>query len=245
MENDKPRFLVVIEGPNEGEVYPLPDVVCTLGRTADNTIVIDSTRISRHHTQIRFTEGATGKAAVIEDMGSTNGTWVNDRQITGPHPLKPGDFITLADYITFRYEVDEASSTEKLTPALRGSATQVMDESASYTPPPPPYEEPYRPYSEIPTMPPQQPFIQLESAPQTVTASQPPSAPRQAWAAPPAAAPGMPPARPPAKRSKWIYVVVAILLVLICICLGIAIYLWFAPVTFWESIFELFNVPFP
>ena len=45
---------------------------------------------------------------------------------------------------------------------------------------------------------------------------------------------------PPVKLSKWVYIVVAILFVaLICILLGI--YLWFAPVTLWESIFELFS----
>ena len=40
-------------------------------------------------------------------------------------------------------------------------------------------------------------------------------------------------------------VLLVIILILIFICLGVAIYLWFAPVTFWESVFELFNIPFP
>jgi predicted component of type VI protein secretion system len=240
MEITTQRFLVVIEGPNEGQSYPLQDMVCTIGRTADNTIVIDSTRISRHHTQIRFTERTAGTAAIVEDMGSTNGTWVNHRQLTGPHQLMPGDVITLADYITFRYEVEDALSTERLAPAMPGNATQMLDDSSPYPPPPPPppdYEEPYRAYSESPTMPPQEPFIQFDSAPQTVLPSQPTPPPQRARTAPPAT--------PPVKRSKWIYLVVAILLILICICLGVAIYLWFAPVTFWESVFELFNIPLP
>jgi predicted component of type VI protein secretion system len=244
MEKNVQRFLVVTEGPNEGQAYPLQDLVCTIGRTADNTIVIDSTRISRHHTQIRITEGTTGTAAIVEDMGSTNGTWVNRRQLTGPQQLLPGDIITLADYITFRYEVEEALSTDRLAPAMPSSATRVMDDSSLYTPPPPPppdYEEPYQEYLESPATPPKQPFIQLGSAPQTTPSARPPSAPQQAWAAPPVS----PPAAPPPKRSKWIYIIVAILLVLICICLGVAIYLWFAPVTFWESVFELFNIPVP
>lgn len=240
MENDKRRFLVVIEGPNEGQAYPLQDMVCTIGRTSDNTIVIDSTRISRHHTQIRLAESTTGTTAIVEDMGSTNGTWVNHRQLTGPHQLTPGDVIALADYIAFRYEVEDALSTEKLAPAMPDNATKKMDDSSPY-PPPPDYEEPYLTSSESPTMPPQQPFIELGSTSQTVSASQPVPAPQQGWTAPPPP----PPAAPPAKRSKWIYVIVAILLILICICLGVAIYLWFAPVTFWESVFELFNIPLP
>ncbi len=243
MENYSRRFLIVVEGPNEGQAYPLQGIVCTIGRTADNTIVIDSPRISRHHTQIRLAESATGTMAMVEDMGSTNGTWVNQRQLTGPQRLMPGDIITLADYVAFRYEVEDTLHTAKLTPPMSGSATQVIDDSATYTPPPPPpnYEEPYNPYGETPTPPPRQPFIQFGSAPQTVPAGQPTSAPQPAWAAPPVSAP----AAPPAKRSKWVYIIVVILLVLICICVAIAIYLWFAPATFWEQVFQFFNIPLP
>lgn len=244
MENYSRRFLVVIEGPNEGQAYPLQDIVCTIGRTADNTIVIDSTRISRHHTQIRFAESATGTMAMVEDMGSTNGTWVNQRQLTGPQRLMPGDVITLADYIAFRYEVEDTLRTEKLAPAMPGSATQVIDDNAAYIAPPPPspdYEEPYRPYRETPTPPPRQPFIQVGSAPQTAPAIQPTPAPQLTRTA----APISTPTAPPAKRSKWVYIIVAILLVLICICVAIAVYLWFAPVTFWEQVFGLFNIPLP
>jgi predicted component of type VI protein secretion system len=244
MENYSRQFLIVIEGPNEGQSYPLQDMICTIGRTADNTIVIDSTRISRHHTQIRLVQEQTGTTAVVEDMGSTNGTWVNQRQLTGPHRLMPGDIITLADYISFRYEVEDTLHTEKLVPAMPSSATQVMDDSSPYTPPPPPppdYEEPYRPYTESPTPPPRQPFIQLGSAPPPASAPQPRPAPQQKWTAPPASSP----AAPPAKRSKWVYIIVAILLVLICICLAVAVYLWFAPATFWEQVFGLFNIPLP
>jgi len=234
MENYSQQFLVVIEGPNEGQAYPLQDMICTLGRTTDNTIVIDNTRISRHHTQIRLLP----QGAIVEDMGSTNGTWVNRRQLTGPHRLKPGDVITLADYITFRYELEDTLHTDKLAPAMPGSATQVIDDSPPYVPPPPPpdYEEPY-PADQSITPPPQQPFFQYDSAAQTVSSAQPTSAPQQTR--------GASPATPPAKRSKWIYFVIALLLILICVCLGIAVYLWFAPVTFWESVFELFNIPIP
>jgi len=241
MENYSRRFLVVVEGPNQGQAYPLQDMVCTIGRTADNTIVIDSTRISRHHTQIRLVEGGT---ALVEDMGSTNGTWVNHRQLTGPHRLTPGDIITLADYISFRYEVEDTLNTEKLAPPMSGSATQVMDDSSPYTPPPPPppdYEEPYSPYAETPVPPPQQPYIKFGPGSQTAPTAQPMPTPQPTWGAAPVSSP----AAPPAKRSRWIYVIIAILLVLICICLGVAIYLWFAPVTFWESVFELFNMPIP
>lgn len=218
MENQIRRSLTITEGPNQGQSYVLQDMVCTLGRTADNTIVIDSPRISRHHTQIRLLPDG----AIVEDMGSTNGTWVNNRRLTGPQRLTPGDIIGLADYVSFRFEVEEGMRTEKLMPAMPGTPTQVMDDvyNIPAPPPPPDYQEPYRQYAE------------------TATPSFTPVQPAQ----PPAPQLGVAP-RP--KRSQWVYIVIAILLILICICVAVAVYLWFAPVEFWQKVFELFNIPVP
>ncbi|HOU12137.1 MAG TPA: FHA domain-containing protein [Anaerolineae bacterium] len=218
MDNQIRRVLIVTEGPNQGQSYALQEMICTLGRTADNTVVIDSPRISRHHTQIRLLP----EGAIVEDMGSTNGTWLNNRRLTSPQRLMPGDIIGLADYVTFRFEVEEEVWTEKLIPAMPGAPTQVMDDVYSTPVPPPPrgYQEPYRQYAEPETP----PFVPAQSAPPA--ALQPIVAPR-------------------AKRPQWVYIVVAILLVLICICAAVAVYLWFAPVEFWEKVFELFNIPIP
>ena len=215
MDNYIRRFLIITEGPNQGQSYALQDMICTLGRTADNTIVIDSPRISRHHPQIRLLPDG----AIVEDMGSTNGTWVNNRRLTGPHRLSPGDIIGLADYISFRFEVEEGMRTEKLAPAMPGTSTQVMGDAPDIPgpPPPPDYQEPYRQYPE-------------SAAPSFAPAQ--PSFPQQNVA-------------PRPKRSQWTYIVIAILLILICVCAAVAVYLWFAPVTFWQRIFELFNIPVP
>ncbi len=217
MENQIRRLLIVTEGPNQGQSYVLQEMICTLGRTADNTVVIDSPRISRHHTQIRLLP----EGAIVEDTGSTNGTWLNNRRLTSPQRLTPGDIIGLADYISFRFEVEEGMRTERLVPAMPGTPTQAMSDVYNVpAPPPPSYEEPYRPYAETATP----SFTPAQSAPPPVSQ--------------PASAPG-------AKRSQWVYIVVAILLVLICICAAVAVYLWFAPVEFWQKVFELFNIPIP
>jgi len=218
MENNFRQLLIVNDGPNQGQAYTLQDMVCTLGRTPDNAVVIDSPRISRHHAQIRLLPDG----AVIEDMGSTNGTWVNDRRLTGPYRLSHGDVIGLADYITFRFETEAAVRTEKLSSTPSDRATQVMRDVPSYPdiapPPPPVYQEPHPQYE-----------VRQE-------------APVYAAAAPPLLAPEAPP-KP--KRSKWTYIIVAILLILICVCLAVAVYLWFAPVEFWEQIFDIFNIALP
>ena len=234
------RFLVMIEGPNEGQVYPLQDTVCTLGRSANNTLVIDSPSISRYHTQIRLLPGrAMGATAIVEDMGSTNGTWVNQRQLTGPQRLVSGDIITLADHISFRYEVKDTPLIERPTP---GSLSRSKDDSQTYPPPPPPDDQAARQaYPEGVPASPKQPFVQYGAAAQTAPPSQPASAPRRTSTT----VVSPPPSAPPAKRSTWTYIIVAILLILICLCLAVAVYLWFAPVTFWEQVFGLFNIPIP
>jgi len=126
-------LLTITEGPNAGQAYPLPGIVCTLGRTPDNAIVIDSPRISRHHAQLKPVLGGLE----IEDLNSTNGTWVNGKRLTAPHVLSPGDIIELADYITMRFETLSPTMAEQLTPLSFGSAPQVMGGAQPHTPPPP------------------------------------------------------------------------------------------------------------
>src|ERR1035437_422956 len=60
----------------------------TIGRHADNTIVLDSQRASRHHTRIEQT--ATG--FILYDLGSDNGTWVRGQKVTR-QKLEDGDTI--------------------------------------------------------------------------------------------------------------------------------------------------------
>jgi ABC-type multidrug transport system ATPase subunit len=65
----------------------------TIGRTADNTVVLDHPQVSAHHAIIRRgPEGTT-----VEDRGSTNGTYVNQRRVTRA-TLQPGDRLQIAVY---------------------------------------------------------------------------------------------------------------------------------------------------
>jgi len=61
-----------------------------LGRSSHCDVVLDDTTVSKQHAQIRFDEDVR-----IEDMGSTNGTFVNGRRVEVPTPLKRGDRIAL------------------------------------------------------------------------------------------------------------------------------------------------------
>jgi hypothetical protein len=72
-----------------GQDFALTQAPVTIGRLSDNTIVLADPQVSRHHSTITWQAGAF----VIQDLGSANGTYVNDRRITGPQALRDGDVI--------------------------------------------------------------------------------------------------------------------------------------------------------
>jgi pSer/pThr/pTyr-binding forkhead associated (FHA) protein len=80
----------------------------TIGRTADNDIVLDNLGVSRKHAQIEFSPDS----AVIMDNESLNGTFVNNRKVT-EEILKEDDQITIGKYnLVYRKEPEKA---QKLT----------------------------------------------------------------------------------------------------------------------------------
>ena len=92
-------WLTVRKGPQAGTVYPLRGSSFTVGRQPDNYIVIDDPMVSRHHA--RFT--LQGSSYVLEDLGSANGTWVNNVRLAGPATLRPGDIIGLGQEVVLMY----------------------------------------------------------------------------------------------------------------------------------------------
>lgn len=83
---DTARKLVVVEGGLAGTVLPLGASPVTLGRAADCTLVLDDDYASSHHSRLYPHEGTW----VIEDLGSTNGTWIDRTRVTGPTVLAMG-----------------------------------------------------------------------------------------------------------------------------------------------------------
>lgn len=82
-----PSLLIIIDGPLAGTSIPLTGDVITLGRAASNTVVLDDEFVSSHHARV-YRDPATNRWA-IEDLGSTNGTVVNQRRLTEPTVLAP------------------------------------------------------------------------------------------------------------------------------------------------------------
>ncbi len=92
--------LVMRNGPNPGSTYSLDAEQMTIGRDPGNTIPINDPEISRYHAKMM----AQGGKIVIEDNGSTNGTSINGKRISGPHVLKSGEMIAFGEDIVFTFE---------------------------------------------------------------------------------------------------------------------------------------------
>lgn len=84
-----PRKAAVIEGESlRGKTFSLDDEL-TIGRAEGNKLVLNDSYVSQFHARI----APRGEAFVVEDMGSTNGTYLNKRRLTAPAELARGDRV--------------------------------------------------------------------------------------------------------------------------------------------------------
>lgn len=90
---DQPTMLVPRPDAGGAEVYSVSDrqQEVTVGRGHQCDVVLDDDRVSRLHAVIRL----RGARAVIQDAGSTNGTYVDGERVNGPHELREGSTIRL------------------------------------------------------------------------------------------------------------------------------------------------------
>ena len=83
-------YVIVIAGPNVGEMYRLPPGEATIGRGSEATILLPDNEISRLHAKIVN----RGETVIVSDNNSTNGTFVNGHQVR-LHALQDGDKIQI------------------------------------------------------------------------------------------------------------------------------------------------------
>ena len=90
-----PTRLVVVEPPaRHGTEYALgPDM--TVGRAQGCNLVFDEQYVSQVHTRIFSRDGSV----FVEDLGSTNGTWVNGTRAVGQMPARLGDRIQIGNVV--------------------------------------------------------------------------------------------------------------------------------------------------
>ena len=83
--------LVITEGPLQGTVFPLTGSAITIGRAPEATVVLDDDFVSSHHARLM----PRGAQWLVEDLGSTNGTWVNDSKVGAPVIVAPGATVRI------------------------------------------------------------------------------------------------------------------------------------------------------
>ncbi|HBX70885.1 MAG TPA: hypothetical protein DEH25_16275 [Chloroflexi bacterium] len=106
--------LVMRSGPNPGKVFTLSKNEIIMGRDVSADVVINSAEVSRRHTRLRLDAGYY----VVDDLGSTNGTFVNGQRISTPQILRPGDIIMLGEAATLVYESSQFDSNATVISAV-------------------------------------------------------------------------------------------------------------------------------
>jgi pSer/pThr/pTyr-binding forkhead associated (FHA) protein len=117
-------------GPNPGTVFPLEGEQISIGRDSSNEITINDAEVSRRHARLTF----QGGKFVAEDLGSTNGTYVNGQRLTGQRVLKSEEVISLGEQIELVYEAVESDPGATMVSSRKAAAPRA----AVAAPPPSP-----------------------------------------------------------------------------------------------------------
>jgi predicted component of type VI protein secretion system len=91
---------VMRSGPTPGVTFALEGDQLIIGRDATHAVSINDAEVSRKHARLTF----QGGKYVLEDLGSTNGTFVNGQRLVSPAVLKSGDVVSLGEQIVLMYE---------------------------------------------------------------------------------------------------------------------------------------------
>lgn len=97
------RLHITEGGDADALEFDGPEV--SIGRTADNDLVLNDASVSRRHAQLKLLDDGW----VIEDLGSGNGTIVNGAKIDGPFTVAAGDNVTIGP-VTFTIDADEEAA---------------------------------------------------------------------------------------------------------------------------------------
>jgi pSer/pThr/pTyr-binding forkhead associated (FHA) protein len=98
-ESGIPYLVVAIEGQPNRTVHPLQGETILIGRGTMNDIIILEPEISRLHLKLV----RSGSNYTVQDVGSTNGSKLNDEDMNTEMPLQPGDVIRVGQTITMYY----------------------------------------------------------------------------------------------------------------------------------------------
>jgi hypothetical protein len=198
--NESEALLVVERGPVASLRYALQQEQVTIGRSAGNELVLADPEISRRHA--RVVRRADGYA--VEDIGSTNGTFVNGQRISHLTLLQDGDTIDLGDTVRLRFVAAPVLPDAPPVPPLSERPTETLAAPAAG----PAYPSPA---AATPGL--ESPVYPSPAVPAPMMAAPP---------APPAAAPVYPPPlyAPEPRRGRGLLIGCGLLVALLLVCAG-------------------------
>lgn len=194
---------VMRSGPTPGKVFPLEGPEIIIGRDNTSSLMINDGEVSRKHTRLVW----QSLGYVVEDLGSTNGTFVNGQRLTMPFVLRGGESISLGENIVLDYE----STADPDATVISTSASAIKQAVAAAQ-------------------------TTAEAPKPEIPQAQPQPVPTPIKPAPAKLVPAMPkPDKPVAakKSKKGLVVLLVVVMAILCICGVIAIYLYRAPISFW------------
>jgi pSer/pThr/pTyr-binding forkhead associated (FHA) protein len=181
-------------GPFPGKVYPIDGPEISIGRDTSNFISINDAEVSRKHARMEL----RGSSYVIQDLGSTNGTFINGNRISSMQVINPNDIVSFGESIVLIYgTVSDPNAT--MLSSVKPPRTELSLEKPAPAP--------------VPVI--QKPVLAIPSSPAPVYSGQVPSGP----------APVEVPA--PSRKSGLKIILIIIAVVVLCIILAcIALLLW-------------------
>lgn len=197
-------------GPVTGKSFPLEKEETTVGRDLANEIAISDPEVSRRHARFLLRDDNV----FVEDLGSTNGTFLNGERIASPQQLRKGDVITFGESVVVVFEkVTQDADATVVTPHVE----HTPEPEVPLASPQPTYEpEPYRSFEErvaYPQPAPAQPYP-VEEEPELYAPARKKKTKRE----------GLP---------TWMIVLIVAIVVIVCV---IAVTLYFMPASWWCAI---------
>ncbi len=136
-----PFQLIMRAGPMPGKIFPLQKNEIYIGRDPANDIVITDVEVSRKHARLILQPGGY----VLEDLGSTNGTYINGQRLLGPHVLRAGEVIQLGENVSLSFDAIYDENATVVAPV--SSPSPAIPQAPTYYSPP---QQPVQPSSYVP-----------------------------------------------------------------------------------------------
>lgn len=122
--------ITIKKGPDTGKVIELTQAEITIGRESSADMHIEDRALSRAHAKL----AKSGSDYTIQDLGSTNGTFVNGTAISGAYTLKNGDVISLGEGVDLEFRKivpSNANATFVMPAPKKDDATEVLPSRAA------------------------------------------------------------------------------------------------------------------